>query len=68
MTIASNVKQCMVTLKSAKETLSQLALKSSDDEAKRTFHESMMEVEEIISDLKKRIGQLEFEEPQYKGN
>ncbi|GGB47020.1 DUF1657 domain-containing protein [Fictibacillus barbaricus] len=67
MTIASNVKQCMVTLKSAKETLSKLAQKSRDDEAKRTFHESMMEVEEIIIDLQMRIGQLEFEEPQYKG-
>jgi hypothetical protein len=67
MTVASNVKQCMVSLKSAKETLSLLAQKSVDDQAKRTFHESMLEVEEIIFDLQKRIGQLEFEEPQYKG-
>ncbi len=67
MTVASNVKQCMVSLKSAKETLSNLALKSSDEQTKRTFHESMIEVEEIISDLQRRIGQLEFEEPQYKG-
>ncbi|WP_408011174.1 DUF1657 domain-containing protein [Pseudalkalibacillus sp. A8] len=67
MTVASNVKQCLASLKGAKETLSNLALKSSDEQAKRTFHESMLEVEEIISDLQKRIGHLEFEEPQYKG-
>ncbi|ANX12390.1 hypothetical protein ABE41_010240 [Fictibacillus arsenicus] len=67
MTVASNVKQCMVSLKSAHATLSNLAQKSSDEQAKKVFHESMLEVEKTISDLKERIGQLEFEEPQYKG-
>jgi Protein of unknown function (DUF1657) len=67
MTVASNVKQCMVSLKSAQATLSNLAQKSSDEHAKQIFHESMLEVEKTISDLQERIGQLEFEEPQYKG-
>jgi len=68
MTVASNVKQCMVSLKSAQSTLSLFAQKSSDEQAKQIFHECMLEVEKVISDLKERVGQLEFEEPQYKGS
>ncbi|MCM3594700.1 DUF1657 domain-containing protein [Metabacillus idriensis] len=67
MTVASKVKQCMVILKGVQASLSNLALKSSDDHAKQVYHEGMLEVEKTISDLKERIGQLEFEEPQYKG-
>ncbi|MDM5196590.1 DUF1657 domain-containing protein [Fictibacillus enclensis] len=67
MTVASNVKQCMVTLKAAEATLSNLAQKSSEDDAKKLFHECMLEVGKAISDLKQRIAQLESEEPQYKG-
>ncbi|WP_027408887.1 DUF1657 domain-containing protein [Anoxybacteroides tepidamans] len=67
MTVASQVKQSLASLKSIHAGLQQIALSSTDDYAQRTFHEAVMVTEEIIADLKKRIGQLEREEPQYQG-
>ncbi|KYD23214.1 DUF1657 domain-containing protein [Geobacillus sp. NFOSA3] len=67
MTVASQVKQSLASLKSIHAGLQGLALISQDEEAQRTFHEAMMMTEEIIADIKKRIGKLELEEPQYHG-
>jgi signal transduction histidine kinase len=67
MTVASQVKQTLASLKSMHASFQTLALTSRDEEAKRTFHEVMLSTEEIIADVKTRIGELEFEEPQYKG-
>ncbi|BDG48356.1 MULTISPECIES: DUF1657 domain-containing protein [Parageobacillus] len=67
MTVASQVKQSLAGLKSIHAGLQELALISQDEKAQRTFHEAMMMTEEIIADIKKRIGKLEWEEPQYHG-
>ncbi|KAA6482648.1 DUF1657 domain-containing protein [Bacillus swezeyi] len=67
MTVGAQVKQCLASLKSIEAGLSTLALKSKDEEAKRLFHETMMMSKEVILDLKKRVGELEREEYQYKG-
>ncbi|QNG59928.1 DUF1657 domain-containing protein [Bacillus sp. PAMC26568] len=67
MTIASEVKQCFANLKGIEADLSSLALRTQQNESKRTLHETMMIVHEISADLKKRIGELEREESQYKG-
>ncbi|TYR79456.1 DUF1657 domain-containing protein [Priestia megaterium] len=67
MTIASEVKQCLANLKGVEAGLSSLALRTQDDQAKRTLHETMLVVNEVAKDLKQRIGELEREEPQYKG-
>ena len=67
MTIASEVKQSLASLKGIEADLSSLALRTQDHQSKRTLHETMMVVHEIVTDLKKRIGELEREESQYKG-
>ncbi|MEK5267173.1 DUF1657 domain-containing protein [Weizmannia sp. FSL W8-0401] len=67
MTIASAVKQCMASLKGVEASLSSLALRTQDDESKRTLHETMMIVHEVVEDIKNRVGELEREETQYKG-
>jgi hypothetical protein len=67
MTIGSEVKQCFASLKGAEASLSSLALRTQDDESKRTLHETMIVVHEIAKDIKERIGELEREEFQYKG-
>lgn len=67
MTIASQVKQCLATLKSAQSGFQTLALTSQDEKAKKEFHQSMLMMDEVIADMKKRVGELEYEEPQYKG-
>jgi len=67
MTVGSDVKQCFASLKGIEASLSSLALRTQDDESKRTLHEAMMVVHEVTKDLKKRVGELEGEEFQYKG-
>lgn len=67
MTIASNVKQCAASLKGVEAGLSNLALQTQDDESKRILHVTMMKVNEVLKDVQKRVGDLEREEPQYKG-
>jgi Protein of unknown function (DUF1657) len=67
LTVASQVKQTLASLKSIHAGLQNLAITSNDEEAKRVFHENMLISEEIINDVKSRIGELEFEEPEYKG-
>ncbi|CAI9394397.1 hypothetical protein ABW02_23440 [Niallia circulans] len=67
MTVGSDVKQCFVSLKGVEASLSSLALQTLDDDSKRSLHETMMVVHEVVTDLKKRVGELEQEEFQYKG-
>ena len=67
MTIASNVKTCLSSLKGIEANLSSLAIRTDVDETQRTFHEAMMIVHEVVADLQKRVGELEREEMQYKG-
>jgi hypothetical protein len=66
MTVASNVNQCLATIKGIEAQLSVFALNFQDDTAKRVLHESMMMMEEIKNELQARITELELEEPQYK--
>lgn len=67
MTIVSSVKSCLASLKGAQASLSTFAQNTADEEAKRIFHECMLEMDDVIIDIQKRIGVLEREEPQYKG-
>lgn len=67
MTIASDVKQCAASLRGVEASLSSLALRTQDDESKRILHETMLKVNEVMKDVQKRVGELEREEPQYKG-
>lgn len=67
MTVGSQVKQCLSNVKSIEASLSGLAITSQDEETKRLFHEMMVVMNEVKSDLKLRVGELESEEFQYKG-
>jgi len=67
MTVASDVKQCLANLKGVEATLSTLALHTNDEESAFILHETMTTVSEIVSDMRKRVGELEREELQYKG-
>ena len=67
MTIASNVKQCLTTLKGIEAQLSTLALNSLEEEAKAMFHETSLLIGDVKKDLQYRVLELERQEPQYKG-
>lgn len=55
MTVVSDVKQCLASLKGVESSLSNLAERTQDNGSKRTLHETMMEVSEIVADLKKGL-------------
>lgn len=67
MTVVASVKTCLASLKGAQASLSTLSQNAADEEAKRIFHECMIDMDSVIADLQKRISVLEREEPQYKG-
>jgi hypothetical protein len=67
MTIGSDVKQCLASLKGIEASLSSLAIRTQENESKETLHETMMVVNELVTDLKKRVRELEREEFQDKG-
>ncbi len=67
MTVASQVKQCLASMKNIRSGLETFALQSEDAHAQRELHEATLQCDKVINDLTKRIGDLEREEPQYKG-
>lgn len=68
MTVASQVKQTLASLKGIEATLNHLAIESGSEEARHEFHECCLITRRVISEIEKRVGQIEREEPQYKGN
>jgi hypothetical protein len=68
MTVASQVKQTLASLKGVQGTLRLYAAQTRDEETVSVYNETLAATEEIISDLEKRVQVLELQEPQYKGN
>lgn len=68
MTVGSKVKQTLYSLKSSEATLRLYSLKESDKEARAIYTEAFEEISKIKIDLEKRVGSIEFQEPQYKGD
>lgn len=68
MTVASQVKQTLASLKNAQSTLRLYAVQSQGQEDVDILRETLMVTNNIIKDLENRIKVLEMEEPQYKGS
>ncbi|KPU46001.1 hypothetical protein OXPF_04810 [Oxobacter pfennigii] len=67
MTVASQLKQTIATLKGVESTLKVYRLQSQDEDTKSAYQEAIDTANEVINDLENRSKTLEFEEPQYKG-
>lgn len=67
MTVASQVKTCVASLKSAQASLEQFALETQNQEAKTLFTNASQQTQQIVAQVESRVQQLESEEPQYKG-
>lgn len=68
MTAISKVKQTLATLKGAEATLRMYSLQERNKKSRTIYNQTSEEIRKINTDLEKRIGAMEFEEPQYKGN
>jgi hypothetical protein len=67
MTVATQVKTCCASLKSAQANLEQFALNTQNQEAKALFTSAAQQTKQILEQIEQRVQQLELEEPQYKG-
>lgn len=68
VTVASQVKKTVATLKGNQATLRLYALQTKSEETRSVYKEALQVTEKMISDLESRVQTLEYEEPQYKGN
>jgi bacterioferritin (cytochrome b1) len=68
MTVASQVKKTLATLKGNQGTLRLYAMQTSDEETRLLYNEALDAMEIIADDLEKRLQTIEYQEPQYKGN
>ncbi|MDF2719749.1 MAG: hypothetical protein K0R28_6674 [Paenibacillus sp.] len=67
MTVASQVKTCLASLKSAQASLETFALSTQNQEAKSVFEQCAQTTQQVVDQINSRVSQLENEEPQYKG-
>lgn len=67
MTVSSQVKQTIASLKGVRATMETFASIEESREAKETMIRNAQQVDRVIGDMEKRLGVMEFEEPQYKG-
>lgn len=67
MTVGAQVKQTIASLKGVRATLETIASIEENRDARAVLAGSVQRIDEIIGDMERRIGAIEFEEPQYKG-
>ncbi|CAM3244717.1 DUF1657 domain-containing protein [Paenibacillus lupini] len=67
MTVASDVKTCVASLKSAQASLEQFALSTENKSAKQMFEQAAQQTQSIVDQVAGRVKELESEEPQYLG-
>ncbi|WP_342549593.1 DUF1657 domain-containing protein [Paenibacillus sp. FSL P2-0089] len=67
MTVASQVKTCVASLKSAQASLEQFAMETQNEDAKTLFTNAAEQTQQIVQQVEGRVTQLEKEEPQYRG-
>lgn len=65
MTVGSQVQGLLASLQSIEATLSSLALKTDERDAREAFHQGALKTRTVIQEIQKRKSQIEFEEPQY---
>ena len=68
MTVGSKVKQTLAALKGSEAILRLYSLQERDKKARIIYTEAFEEISKINISLEKRVGSIEFKEPQYKGN
>ncbi|MEG3070808.1 MAG: DUF1657 domain-containing protein [Peptococcaceae bacterium] len=67
MTVSAQLKQTVANLKSAQGNLEAFALQTQNQQAKQLFTDTAQQAKTIVDTLEQRVGQIESEEPQYKG-
>ncbi|MHB1957220.1 MAG: DUF1657 domain-containing protein [Sulfobacillus sp.] len=67
MTVGSDVKKTVASLKQAQASLESFALSTQNQQAKQMFDQAAQTTQSVVSMVEQRVLELEREEPQYKG-
>lgn len=67
MTVGTQVKQTLASLKSAQANLETFAMQTQNQQAKQLYTNAAQQTKAIVDSLEPRINDIEKEEPQYKG-
>lgn len=67
MTVASQVKTTLASLKSAQASLETFALSTQNQQAKQLFEHAAKSTQAVVDQVSSRVKELEQQEPQYKG-
>ena len=67
MTVSSDVKKTLASLKGAQANLETFALSTQNKQAKKVYSQAAQTTQSICDTLQQRVTELENEEPQYKG-
>ncbi len=67
MTVSSQFKQALSSLKSAQASLEAFALQTQNQQAKQLYTNAAQQTKSIVDSLEPRVKEIENKEPQYKG-
>ncbi|TYO97292.1 DUF1657 domain-containing protein [Desulfallas thermosapovorans] len=67
MTVGTQVKQTLASLKSAQASLEMFAMQTQNQQAKDLYTKAAQQTQAIVDSLEPRINEIEQQEPQYKG-
>ncbi|TFE19545.1 DUF1657 domain-containing protein [Cohnella luojiensis] len=67
MTISSDLKTAVASLKSAQASFEQFALGTQNQQAKNLYTDLAQSTQQLVDQASTRVQQIENEEPQYKG-
>lgn len=66
MTVGSDMKACLASIKSIEASLEMLAGQSANNQSKQAFQTARTIVEQMRNDLSQQVIKISNEEPQYK--
>lgn len=67
MTVGSDVKKTLASLKSAQASLETFAIGTQNQQAKQLYEQAAQATQSVVSMVEQQVVQLEQQEPQYKG-
>ncbi|MGM9925348.1 MAG: DUF1657 domain-containing protein [Bacillus sp. (in: firmicutes)] len=65
MTVITNVKTTLASLKSAQASFETFALSTDNQQAKQLYQNAAQQTQAIVDSLNPRVTEMEQEEPQY---
>lgn len=65
MTVGTQVKQALASLKSAQASFETFALATDNQNAKQTYQQAAQQTQQVLDSLEPRLQEILGEEPQY---